>query len=639
MWTGGRWRRWGWTGAQHRFSLAEVTPWVRQLCGALTYAHTEAGILHLALKPSNLLVNSREQLKLADFGIARTLQSLAPPMDLHLAAAVMGFMSPQQALGETPSALDDVYGLGATIFGLLTGTPPFYKGQVLAQVCDRPPPSMSERLLELGVEDSIAWVVEDTVALCLAKDPAKRPQSISKVLELLERSGMPEPASAPEGVEPAQPPAAPPPPAPAEAEASETPETAAEPEAAAAPVEAPAPVSRRKFILAGSLLGGLAVVGAGSWAWAKRARSTPAAGSPLAGTLDTAFSPATNSDHEIRVVLPQADGKVLIGGMFTEFGEGAHRGIARLEADGTVDASFGANAGGDVYALALQPNGKILLGGTFARVNNQPCGRIARLNQNGTLDRRFSNRASVNRDVRALAVQPDGKILLAGYFDAVDGYSLNRIGRLNADGSRDATFNPGRGASAVIWSLALQTDGKILAAGDFIFFDERAYSRLVRLNPNGQVDLDFGVGSGANGQVFAVAVQPDGKILVGGNFTHFNQVERKHIARLNADGGVDTSFNPGTGPDNGIRCLTLQPDGKILIGGIFTQVAGAARGRVARLNADGSLDKSFDPGEGANEVVRWVAPQADGKVLLVGGFKQFAGKDCVRLARLHGDGG
>ena len=622
---------------QRRYGLVEVTPWVRQLCDALTYAHTEVGILHLALKPANLMLNSRDQLKLTDFGIARSLQTMTGPTDLNLAAAGLGFLSPQQALGEKPSVRDDVYGLGATIYDLLTGTPPFYKGQVLAQVCDRMPPSMTERLLELGIEDSIPLVVEDAVALCLAKDPAKRPQSIRQVLQLLERSDVPEPVSVPQAAEPPPSAAAEPPPPAAEAEAPQAPEPAAEPAPAPAPADAPASANRRTFILAGAALGGLAIVGIGSWLWASRVGRTHATASAPAGSLDAAFNPATNSDHEIRVVLEQPDRKILLGGMFTQFGAGSHSGMARLEADGSLDTTFAANAAGDVFALALQLDGKIVLAGGFTKANNRPCGRVARLNPDGSLDERFAAKGGVSGTVRAVAVQPDGRILVGGHFTAVAGRSQNRIGRFKADGGRDPTFKPGRGASGIVWSLALQSDGRILVAGDFATFDQKACNRLVRLNQDGTVDPDFNPGSGADAQVFAVAVQPDGRVLVGGDFTRINLVERNRIARLNPDGSLDPTFNPGAGPNTGVRCLALQPDGKVLIGGLFTSVAGVARGRVARLNADGSLDAGFNPGEGANEVVRWVAPQADGKVLVVGGFKRFGGKDYVRLARLHGN--
>ena len=621
---------------QQRYRLEEITPWVRHICAALTYAHTEPGILHLALKPANLMLNSRGQIKVADFGIARSLQGMAAPTDLNLAAAALGFMSPQQALGEKPSVLDDVYGLGATIYGLLTGTPPFYKGQVLAQICDRTSPGMTERLFELGIEDSIPLVVEDTIALCLAKDPAKRPQSISHVLQLLERSDVPEPVSSPppEEAKP-QEQEAPAPPV-VDSKAPDAPKEVVEPSEPAAPADLPAAESRRKSIRAAAALCALALVGMIGWFWATRGAKGPLPTSARAGSRDIAFNPATNADHEIRVALEQPDRKILIGGMFTQFGDGPHRGVARLQADGTLDDTFAVTTAGNVFALALQPDGKILLGGDFLNVNSRPCQRLARLNPDGSLDESFTAKAGVNGGIRAVVVQPDGRILVAGGFDAVAGRRQYRVARFNPDGTGDGTFNPGRGASGVVWSLALQPDGKILVAGDFASFDQKACNRLVRLNADGRPDMDFGLGSGADAQVFAVAVQADGKIVVGGDFTRINLVERNRIARLNPDGSLDQTFNPGAGPNTGIRCLALQPDGKILIGGIFTSVNGVARNRIARLKKDGSVDLSFAPGEGASEVVRWVAPQADGKVVIVGGFSRFDGSQCVRLARLHG---
>jgi uncharacterized delta-60 repeat protein len=622
--------------SQQRYRLAEITPWVRQICAALTYAHTEAGILHLALKPANLMLNSRDQLKLTDFGIARSLQAMAAPTDLNPAAGALGFLSPQLALGEKPSVLDDVYALGATIYDLLTGTPPFYKGQVLAQICDRPPPGMTERLFELGIEDSIPLVVEDTIALCLAKDPAKRPPSISRVLQLLERSDVPAPASTPqpEQAESREQPAPPPPLSDSQAPAA--PPEVVEPGEAPAPARLPKPWNRRKSILAAVAVCALALAGAlGGW-WtihsAKRLLTTAA----RAGSRDTAFNPATNADNEIRVALEQPDRKILIGGMFTQFGHGPHQGIARLQPDGALDETFTATAVGYVHALALQPDAKLLLAGEFTSVNGQACHRIARLNPDGSLDQSFNLSVGVGQDLRAVLVQPDGHILAGGHFNNVAGRRQGGVARFNSDGSRDATFHPGAGTTAFVWSLALQADGKILAGGAFETFNRKPCRRLVRLESDGTVDAAFGTGSGADATVFAVALQADGKILVGGDFTRINQVERNRIARLNPDGSVDMTFNPGAGPNTGVRCLALPPDGKILIGGVFTSVDGVARNRIARLKPDGSLDPSFDPGAGANEVVRWVAPQADGKVVIVGGFSRFAGSQCVRLARLHG---
>jgi len=165
------------------FTLEEIVPWVRQLCSALDYAHNIAGIVHRDLKPANLMIDARGQLKITDFGIARNLG--VPPGAETAALPVLGtlgFMSPQQAMGEEPSVLDDIYAFGACIYDLLTGTPPFYKGEVLAQLRELVPPSMTERLHELGLDDvliPLEW--EQAVAACLEKDPSRRPVSIRAV--------------------------------------------------------------------------------------------------------------------------------------------------------------------------------------------------------------------------------------------------------------------------------------------------------------------------------------------------------------------------------------------------------------------------------------------------------------------------
>jgi uncharacterized delta-60 repeat protein len=456
-----------------RYSVAEITPWVRQICAALTFAHTEAGILHLALKPANLMLNSRAQLKVADFGIARSLQGLATPTDLNLAVAAMGCMSPQLALGEKPSVLDDVYGLGATIYDLLTGTPPFYKGQVLAQICDRTPPSMTERLRELGVQDLIPLVVEDTVALCLAKDPAKRPQSISQVLQLLERSDVPEPVSSPSR-EPAKPPEQPtPPPEVADSKLPEAPSDVAEPSKVSATVDSPQLASRSRFILAAAAICALALAAVLGGLWANHGARAPATAPARAGSRDIAFNPATNADHEIRVALEQPDRKILIGGMFTQFGDGPHQGIARLQPDGALDETFTTTTAGYVYALAMQPDAKLLVAGEFLRINGQACHRIARLNPDGSLDQSFTLSVGVGQDIRAVLVQPDGHILVGGHFNSVAGRRQNGVARFNPDGSRDRTFRPGGGTTAFVWSLVLQPDGKVLVAGAFETFNRQ----------------------------------------------------------------------------------------------------------------------------------------------------------------------
>jgi serine/threonine protein kinase len=165
------------------FSVAELQPWISDLCAALDYAHNEARIVHRDIKPANLILNSRGQIKVTDFGLAREIQH--GPVPGASQAPIVGtdwYMSPQQWTGEPPAVADDIYSLGVTIYELLTGKPPFYKGDVFTQLHEVIPPSMTERLFEFGVEDVIIplpW--EDTIAACLAKDATRRPVSARDV--------------------------------------------------------------------------------------------------------------------------------------------------------------------------------------------------------------------------------------------------------------------------------------------------------------------------------------------------------------------------------------------------------------------------------------------------------------------------
>jgi hypothetical protein len=170
------------------FECDEILPWVEQLCAALDYAHTEARIAHRDLKPGNLLLTPGGRLKIADFGIASSLSDTMSRVSVRAdSSGTPPYMSPQQAMGERPSHLDDIYSLGATIYELLTGKPPFFRGNILAQVMHEEPASMAQRRAELEVKGcaDIPEVWERTVAACLAKNPDSRPNSGAAILAML----------------------------------------------------------------------------------------------------------------------------------------------------------------------------------------------------------------------------------------------------------------------------------------------------------------------------------------------------------------------------------------------------------------------------------------------------------------------
>src|SRR6266404_5379412 len=173
---------------QRVFEPDEIATWISQLCDALGYAHTRANVIHCDLKPANLMVNQRGDLKITDFGIARSLGDSASRLTLDQGrSGTLIYMSPQQLNGERCTHLDDIYSLGASIYELLTSKPPFYSGNIDRQICERVAPSMTERRKELDIEPALVpqlW--ENAVATCLAKDPSRRPQSAEEVAQRLQ---------------------------------------------------------------------------------------------------------------------------------------------------------------------------------------------------------------------------------------------------------------------------------------------------------------------------------------------------------------------------------------------------------------------------------------------------------------------
>ena len=612
------------------YDAGEIEPWIRQLGEALEYAHNEFGIAHGDLKPANLLVSAREGIKVSDFGLAAVIRTESAKRGLARGVSSgIGFLSPQQVMGGAPSERDDIYSLGATIFDLLTGTPPFYRGEIIAQICGLPPPLMTERLEELDIQsEPIAAAWEDTVAACLAKEPEERPPCVDAVMRLLERKGVPQPTVTtvpPEPVEPVEEEAVP--------AAEEIPSDA---EVATSPEETPPAAEtapRRKPVRVIGVLAILAMAGLAFALWFGR-DWLRAAVFPTAGLPDQSFNIGRGADDGIRCLALQTDGKLLIGGLFTEFNGVSNERLARLNPDGSVDAAFAPKPPGRVHAVAVQGDGKILMAGE-TMIYGRPRSHIARLLADGNREPNWGTGTRFNGEIRTLALQPDGKIIVGGSFTTISGKNSRRLVRLNDNSGPDGSFVIGAGASATVWAVAVQPDGKILAAGAFDQFNDRRAGYLVRLNPDGSLDPAFNIGSGADADVLAVVVQPDARILIGGKFATVNGVSCPHVARLNNDGSVDTGFKPGGGPDKLVQSIALQSDGNIILGGGFDTVDGVTHRGVARLNADGSADQRFNNSEGASGYVWKVAVQPDGKVLAAGAFDSFDSRPCGKIVRLR----
>ena len=362
------------------------------------------------------------------------------------------------------------------------------------------------------------------------------------------------------------------------------------------------------------------------------------------GSVDLTFNPGAGANASVNTLALQPDGKLLIGGLFTDVnGVSTHNHIARLNTDGSLDADFDLGTGmdGGVSAITVQTDGKVLIGGSFTQVNGVTRRSIARFNADGSLDTSFDDPGSgVDNVVSPLQLQPDGKVLIGGYFTHVDGVMRNHIARLYADSSLDVDLDtsPTHAVNNLVFSVASQPDGKTLIGGAFSSVDSVMRNRIARLNIDGSLDTGFDPGSGADGLIYSVIRLPDGKVLIGGSFTHIDGIARNRIARLNANGSLDTGFDPGSGPNNTVLAMVLQTDGNILIGGQFTQISGATHNHVARLKPDGSLDASFGPAD-ADLKVSSLALQSDGKILIGGNFTHVNGVTRNRIARLNADGG
>ena len=330
-----------------------------------------------------------------------------------------------------------------------------------------------------------------------------------------------------------------------------------------------------------------------------------------AGQIDTTFdtSATITSPYTIDCINTQSDGKILISGSFTTYKGVDRNNFARINRDGSLDTNFTCGFDGTAYAIEFQNDGKIILGGDFTNyyaipnttpgVVGIPVNKIIRLNADGTIDTSFwagnstgTNFGIVLGSVSAIKIVSDGIIVVGNFSNyKYNGttQNANNIIKLNFDGTLNSTFvsNLGTSTSGGVSSIATQTDGKIVLGGYFTQFNGNNAFRIVRLNSNGTYDNTFtgGVSSGLdpNCSVSSLAIQSDGKIIIGGKFTS----PSNNIARLTSTGANDTTFSAST--DSDVVSILIF-GGRIIIGGSFTLCNGTSASRLAVLQSTGARD-------------------------------------------------
>jgi uncharacterized delta-60 repeat protein len=366
-----------------------------------------------------------------------------------------------------------------------------------------------------------------------------------------------------------------------------------------------------------------------------------------AGSLDGSFDPQPGFDGDVYRLVLQPNGQIIAAGDFLAVNNTTRTRLARLNVDGSLDNSFqhnvpGANAA--VRALLMQSDNRLVVGGSFTKYNGINRNRFARILGDGSIDSSFNIGAGADGDIFALAETFSGTnrfILVGGAFNTFNGQLRPGLARLNNEGDLDPKFNPGLVVDGTVYAIAVYPTntihpGKILIAGEFTSVSGVSVPGLARLTSNGELDLSFDPGAGASAPVRALTIQRDGKVLIGGSFTNFNGISLSRLARLNPNGTVDATFNLGVGANDTVEAIVIQPDNRIIVAGQFTRFSGVTRRGITRLLPDGSVDPAINFGSGTDAFVNSVVVQADGHIVLAGGFSSYDGTTRRKIARIYG---
>jgi uncharacterized delta-60 repeat protein len=272
---------------------------------------------------------------------------------------------------------------------------------------------------------------------------------------------------------------------------------------------------------------------------------------------------------------------------------------SQLNSDIDPSFHFSTNSANEnVRNITKQQDNKLLIAGFL---NGD---EIKRLNIDGSIDNSFelSNKTDIYQ-IYTTTLNNENKILVGGERIRVNqwntGWIDKRIVMLKSDGNLDTSFNDnGIGFNNTTLIIKIQNDGKILVGGKFTSYNDITHNRIIRLNSNGSIDETFDIGTGFDDTVKSIEIQSDNKILIGGDFKKFNGINKRYLIRLNSDGTIDNNFFIGSGPNGSVSCIKIQNNNKILIGGEFTSFKNAAFNHLIRLELSGSTDVSFDIGEG-----------------------------------------
>jgi uncharacterized delta-60 repeat protein len=342
--------------------------------------------------------------------------------------------------------------------------------------------------------------------------------------------------------------------------------------------------------------------------------------------VDAGFRLSNHNVTAIKALLPTRGG-LLVGGEFTRLSGSQVKGIARLTEQGELDRAFGTGvgitSGRDVRTLLELPKGRVLMGGEFTEINGNPCSPLARLLPDGGLDGRFLENQELDGPILCAAEQRDGRIVLGGEFTRLGPHQRVGIMRVDQRGGIDPSFQSGGGfTGGHPQCIGYQSDGKIVVGGNFTHYRGQPVPRLIRLLPDGDLDGSFNIGQAgpAGGFPVRLKIRDNGELWLAGNFTSYNGVPRLGMALLSANGGLIQAFAPeGTGFNGTVLDFVELPDGRVVAVGLFTQFNRADVPYVVKMTSFGDKDPVFNPGPGPNLPVRTVAYSRKWNRLMLGG--------------------
>jgi uncharacterized delta-60 repeat protein len=366
--------------------------------------------------------------------------------------------------------------------------------------------------------------------------------------------------------------------------------------------------------------------------------------------VGTGFNAIRNS-YDMGGIQQISDGTIYVNGAFATYSGSTVNGVMRLNDNGTINTTFNTSGSAIGYStpdtntnfgsFLVTSGSSVITVGNFTSYRSTPLDNIIFLTPSGSKSPRFNTGRGFNSQPRFSLDNQDGNILISGFFTTYSGSAANYLIKLNSSGSRDTTFNPGNTftSNGIVYSGYLVGNSQYLLAGDFSTYSGSTVNRIARINSDGTINSTFNAGAGANGGIYKISRQSDEKIIAVGLFTTYSGSSNNYIVRINTDGTKDATFNLGTGFNGLPYDSQIQSDQKVIVAGGFTTYSGSANNnRIIRLNTNGTRDTTFNTGTGFNNNVFGFFLQSNEKIIAVGSFTTYSGSSNNSIVRINTDG-